>query len=79
MKKAILCPYCKSHHSGIASAYEDGGGDYGEGLTAIYDCNDCGLWFTEDEAIIGYTGQPDDNPPSDIPFGFPLTDEDENG
>lgn len=69
MKKLYVCPNCGSEHSGIASAWEDGGGDQGEGLTPIFDCFECGKWFTGDEGFIGYEGQPDekqkpeDNPP----------------
>lgn len=67
MKKLYECPGCLSDHSGIPSSYEDGGGDDGEGLTAIFHCPECGIWFTEDEGFIGWEGQPDDNPDSDIP------------
>ena len=68
MRKLYACPGCDSEHSGIPSGYEDGGGDYGEGLTAIFDCSECGRWFTEEHGFIGYEGQPDDNPIGDIPF-----------
>lgn len=70
MKKLYVCPYCKSERIQI-DGYEDGGGDDGEGLTAVYICADCGMWSYEDEAFWGYEGQPDDNPDEDIPFGNP--------
>lgn len=76
MKKLYACPYCNSEHSGIASGYEDGGGDYGNELTSIFDCAECGHWFTGDEGHIGFVGQPDDNPNEDIPFGLPVKDDD---
>jgi hypothetical protein len=67
MKKLYVCPNCGQQHSGIASAWEDGGGDYGDEYTPIFDCYQCGKWFTGDEGFWGYEGQPDDNPPNDIP------------
>lgn len=71
MKKLYECPSCLSEHSGIASGYEDGSGYYGNDLTPIFDCSECGHCFTGDEGFIGYEGQPDDNPDDDIPFGNP--------
>ena len=71
MKKLYACPNCGYEHSGLASAWEDGGGDYGESLTPIFDCYECGNWFTGDDGFIGYEGQPDDNPDDDIPSGNP--------
>ena len=68
MKKLYVCPHCKSEHSGIASGYEDGGSDYGESLTPIFDCHECGNWFTGDDGFWGWEGQPDDNPTSEIPM-----------
>lgn len=68
MKKLYACPHCGSEHSGIASGYEDGGGDYGDDLTPIFDCTECGQWFTDDDGFIGYEEQPDDNPNDPIPF-----------
>jgi len=70
MIKVYACPYCNVEHSGVASGWEDGGGDYGEELTPIFDCEACGNWFTGDEGHIGYGGQPDDNPDDDIPFNL---------
>lgn len=61
MKKLYVCPYCSSEHIQI-DGYEDGGGDDGESLTAVYICKDCGMSSSEDEAFWGYEGQPDDNP-----------------
>lgn len=72
MRKLYVCPHCKSEHHGYPSGYEDGGGDYGDENTPIFDCNECGNWFTGDEGFIGWEGQLDNNPNDDIPF-----DEDE--
>ena len=68
MKWLYVCPHCQNEHSGIASWYEDGGGDDGERLTPIFDCHECGNWFTDDDGFWGYEGQPDDNPKDDIPL-----------
>ena len=64
MKKLYVCPHCGSEHSGIASGYEDGGGDYGDDLTPIFDCSECGQWFTGDNGFWGWeddeeSGNPD--------------------
>jgi len=48
------CPHCHSDHSGIASAWEDGGGEYGDDLTPIFDCFECGGSFTGEDGMIGY-------------------------
>jgi len=68
VKKLYACPGCGEEHSGIALGYEDGSGDYGDGLSPIFDCWQCGKVFTEGEGFIGWEGQPDDNPSFDIPF-----------
>ena len=67
MKKLYVCPYCNSQHIYIDS-YEDGGGAYGDDVTGVYTCEDCGMQSSEDEAFWGWEGQPDDNPKDDIPF-----------
>jgi transposase-like protein len=61
MRKLYVCPYCQSEHIHI-DGYEDGGGDFGEDLTGVYLCEDCGMSSSEDEALWGYEDQPDDNP-----------------
>lgn len=71
MKKLYVCPHCKNEYSGIESVWEYGIGDYGDEYTHIFDCDECGKWFTEDDGFWGYEGQPDDNPDDDIPSGNP--------
>lgn len=71
MIKVYACPNCGSGHSGIIAAYEDGGGDFGDALTPIFDCTECGQWFTGEDGFIGWEGQPEDNPHDEIPFGNP--------
>jgi len=61
MHKVYSCLFCQSEHVYI-DGYEDGGGDYGEDVTAVYRCPDCGMTMAEDEAFWGYEVQPDDNP-----------------
>ncbi len=48
MKRIIQCPKCKSEDV-APSGYEDGGGDYGDELTPVYECFDCGYGFGIDE------------------------------
>jgi len=40
----MICPECKSENTTLAG-YEDGGGDYGDGFTEIWYCDDCGNHF----------------------------------
>lgn len=61
MKKLYVCPHCQSEDVQI-DGYEDGGGDYGEDLTPVFICNDCGYGFSEDEGFWGYECEPDEKP-----------------
>lgn len=54
------CPYCGSEDV-RELGYEDGGGDYGEAVTLVYRCNECGEAFEE----------------SDLPFDDDDPDEDD--
>lgn len=64
MRKLYICPYCKSWNIYLSS-YEDGGGDFGDDVTGIYECSDCGASSSEDEALWGW--EIDDNSGSGNP------------
>lgn len=53
-RRIYKCPYCGEEHSGVTETYEDGGGDDGEQLTAVFDCLECGSSFSEDEGMWGW-------------------------
>jgi len=59
-RRLYVCPDCGTEHSGIPSGYEDGGGEYGESLTPILDCAECGHWFTGDEGFVGFISDEQD-------------------
>jgi DNA-directed RNA polymerase subunit RPC12/RpoP len=59
-RRIYKCPGCGQEHSGVPSGYEDGGGDDGEQLTAIFDCDDCGRTFAEDEGFWGFESAADE-------------------
>lgn len=68
MKKLHVCPHCENEHSGIVSRWDYDGGELFDDLIRIFDCPECGHWFTGDEGFLGWQGQPDDNPSNDIPL-----------
>jgi len=45
----VICPECKNDEIKLVG-YEDGGGDFGDELTPIYECLTCEHVFSLDEA-----------------------------
>jgi hypothetical protein len=62
-RKIYVCPNCGQEHSGVATGWEDGGGDDGEQLTPVFDCFECGSSFSADEGFWGWE-MAEDNPSS---------------
>ena len=53
-RRIYKCPGCTQDHSGVATGWEDGGGDYGEQLTPVFECDECGYTFADDEGFWGW-------------------------
>lgn len=56
VRDTSTCPFCDSKAVTFLG-YEDGGGDYGDQVTGMYECEDCGQhidmsdfdWIDEDD------------------------------
>lgn len=49
-RAAQRCPVCNGHNLDYLG-YQDGGGDYGEAVTEVFHCLDCGADFDSDPAV----------------------------
>lgn len=60
--RVYKCIYCDSENL-FVTGYEDGGGDYGDDVTEVLQCEDCGASMPEDQAFWGW--ETDDDSPED--------------
>jgi len=54
MQRVYKCPSCGEENDIAISGYEDGGGDYGDDLTPMFECFSCGHSFSGDEGFWGW-------------------------